>query len=611
MSLAGPDTLLGQTLLGRYRVEATLGHGGMGTVYRAFDERLGRPVVVKVPRVEVLVDERLRERFLTEVRDLSAHEHPHILGILDFGEHEGVPFAVLQHLGGGDLSVRLDEGVQSPAEVLAWLTPLASALDYVHEKGCLHRDVKPGNILFDEMGHPFLADFGIATVLDHVVRDETAPRRGLTATGGIVGSGAYSPPEAVDRQFSPAFDQYSLATVVYLALAGDLPFEGDTAEALLIAKYSGTPRSLETLERAPAIDPRLAAVVARGLAREPDDRFESCRAFASAFATAAHDAGTLTGEEVTHPGSAIAARTRSPSPGARPRIGLLVAAGLALAAAAAGGLYYADRPASEPSRDGPVRAVVGSRPHEIAEAMQLCINHGGACTPNDFAGEELRTVWLADGTLDPTEVRQIDFAKWVDARGRPTYAEREGASYDGPLRVPGLHFRAPLRTSGATAMAVPDDHPVVHVSLDEAKAYCESRGARLPTADEWEFHARGEARRIFPWGDAWDEARLDSALDGSTGPGAVGRHPRGATPEGLLDLAGNVWEWTSTRTDEGHVIKGGSWDDDVPTYFRGAAIGVVDADYTSSDLGFRCFTPAPASAPDPAPAADPASDAGS
>ncbi len=594
MGLDGPDSLLGQTLLGRYRVEAMLGHGGMGTVFRAFDERLGRNVVVKVPRAEVLVDERLRERFLAEVRDLSSHEHPHILGILDFGEHEGVPFAVLQHLGGGDLGERLDDGVQSAAEILAWLAPLASALDYIHEKGCLHRDVKPGNILFDEMGHPFLADFGIATVLDHVVEDDAAPRRGLTATGGIVGSGAYSPPEAVDRQFLPAFDQYSLATVVYLALAGDLPFEGDTAEALLIAKYSGVARPLETAAQGGPVDPRVAEVVARGLARDPLERFESCSAFAAAFEAAVRAPGALG----SGPASAATVASGTIVPGVHPtaaasrrsHTGLLIAAFLTAAAAAGGGLYwYGVQGDAAPA--GTIRAALGSRPSEIAEAMQLCLNHGGACTPGDFAGEELHVVWLEDGALDTTEVRHGDFAAWADARGRPTQAERSGASFDGPLRVPGLSFRMPLRTSGGAAGPVPADHPVVHVSIDEARAYCESRGARLPTADEWEHHARGGDRRIFPWGDDWDEVRLDSALDGGAGPGPVGRYPRGATPEGVLDLAGNVWEWTSTRTDEGQVIKGGSWDDDVPTYFRGAAIGVVDSDYTSSDLGFRCFTP--------------------
>jgi len=600
MSLSGPDSLLGQTLLGRYRVEASLGHGGMGTVFSAFDERLARTVVVKVPRAEVLVDERLRARFLVEVRDLSTHEHPNILGILDFGEHEGVPFAVMQHLGGGDLSERLDAAAQSPAEVLTWLRPLAAALDFIHETGCLHRDVKPSNILFDDIGNPFLADFGIATVLDHVEEGETdAPHRGLTATGGIVGSGAYSPPESVDRVFLPAFDQYSLATVVYLAIAGELPFEGDTAEALLIAKYSGIARPLASTPGGAAIDPALAEVVACGLARDPLDRYPSCTAFAEAFAANARAGGSGDRQPRPSPASADTMITGSSMLSADDAVALqrsgrgwIVWLALAAAIAAGGVLYGSSHLYQGGSGGAPsIRAELGSRPSEIAEAMQLCLNHGGACTPGDFAGEDVRTVWLEAGQLDATEVTHGDFLAWADGTGRRTRAERHGSSFDGPLRVPGLSFRMPLRTSSGGAAAVPAEHPVVHVSVDEAHDYCESRGARLPSADEWEHHARGDDRRIFPWGDAWDDARLDSAFDGGSGPGPVGRFPRGATPEGLLDLAGNVWEWTSSRTDEGQVIKGGSWDDDAPTYFRGAAIGVVDRDYTSSDLGFRCFTP--------------------
>jgi formylglycine-generating enzyme required for sulfatase activity len=243
-----------------------------------------------------------------------------------------------------------------------------------------------------------------------------------------------------------------------------------------------------------------------------------------------------------------------------------------------------------------VSAELGSRASEVAEAMQLCLEHGGACTPDDFAGEELRHVQLARGRLDATEVTFAEFEAWADAQAKPTRAERAGASFDGPLRVAGLSFRRPLRPGDAGPGPVPPDDAVVHVSIEEARAFCEARGARLPDADEWEHAARGAERRIFPWGDDWDLRRLDSALDGSTGPGRVGRFPRGATPEGLLDLAGNVWEWTSTRTEDGYVIKGGSWDDDVPTYFRAAAIAVVEPDYTSSDLGFRCFTPTPSPA---------------
>jgi formylglycine-generating enzyme required for sulfatase activity len=129
---------------------------------------------------------------------------------------------------------------------------------------------------------------------------------------------------------------------------------------------------------------------------------------------------------------------------------------------------------------------------------------------------------------------------------------------------------------------------VVHVTANEAARYCAARGARLPTADEWEFAARGPERRVFPWGDEWDRARLRSGASPSAGVAPVGSHPDGGTPDGIHDLAGNVWEWTATESEVGRVIKGGSWDAKNPAYFRAAAISEVDAMEPSSDVGFRC-----------------------
>jgi len=243
------DSLIGQTLDGRYEVRRSLDQGGMATVYLAFDQQLQREVVVKIPHARLMVDRTFRQRFLQEIRDLATHEHSAIVRIEAWGEHDDVPYAIMQYLSGGNLRERIAEqgGQQTQAQVMQWLPQIAGALDFVHGRGSLHRDVKPANILFDEQGHPILSDFGIATAMG--AADPDAPtqevRRDLTVVGTFVGSPAYAPPEAIDRLLTPAYDQYSLATVVYFAMTGELPFSGQTNEAILIAKETKSPPKID------------------------------------------------------------------------------------------------------------------------------------------------------------------------------------------------------------------------------------------------------------------------------------------------------------------------------------------------------------------------------
>lgn len=271
--------LVGATLDGRYHVESVLGQGGMGTVYRARDSRLDRVVVVKVPHPKFLAEDGFRERFERETRSLLQLEHPHVVKVLDLGSHRGVPYTVLQYLPGGSLEDRLRDagGRLPPQRVGLWLPSIAQALDFVHARGVIHRDVKPGNVLFDEAGHAYLADFGIAKALGGL-------ESGLTQTGMTPGSPHYMAPESVrGADALPAADQYALAAMVYEALSGRLPFKGATAIEVLLLKQTGVVPAID----ASVVSPRVSSVVLRGLERDPTRRFASCFAFAAAFAAAA------------------------------------------------------------------------------------------------------------------------------------------------------------------------------------------------------------------------------------------------------------------------------------------------------------------------------------
>src|SRR5579883_2088909 len=161
----------GQTLLGRYDVRGALGEGGMAYIYRAYDRNLDCDVVIKVPRASAMEDPEFAQRFARETRSLVRLAHPRIVKVLDVGEHDGLPFAVMQFLAGGSLEDRFQSlpagRARAEGAVLLrqWLPAMAEALDFIHGQGTVHRDVKPANILFDAHGHVYLSDFGIAKAL--------------------------------------------------------------------------------------------------------------------------------------------------------------------------------------------------------------------------------------------------------------------------------------------------------------------------------------------------------------------------------------------------------------------------------------------------------------
>ncbi|WP_435020877.1 protein kinase domain-containing protein [Tundrisphaera sp. TA3] len=271
---------------GRYRVESLLGAGGMGFVYRARDANIDADVVIKVPRPEMLRDSDFAFRFRKEIQALVKLSHPHIVKISDAGEHDGLPFAIMQYLPGGSLDDRIEIGADGrmvphpPGSLADWLPDVARALDFVHDRGYIHRDIKPGNILFDESGYAFLSDFGIVKAITAAAAPDPSRATTMTAAGGLVGTLEYMAYELVmDQPYDGRADQYALAVTVYEVLAGRRPFlEHKTALLVRIGRGEEAP-ALHDIAPVPSA---LSRAVHRALHPDRDRRYPSCAAFASA-----------------------------------------------------------------------------------------------------------------------------------------------------------------------------------------------------------------------------------------------------------------------------------------------------------------------------------------
>jgi eukaryotic-like serine/threonine-protein kinase len=248
--------------------------GGMGSVWVAADKVLGRRVAVKVLAEQFASQPVFVERFEREARTAAAlSAHPHIVTIYDVGEHDGRPFIVMAYLPGGTVRDRIKSGHVERWDLVSWIRDSASALDHAHAHGVVHRDVKPQNLLFDGEDRVVVADFGIA---------RAGHEDSLTVSGELLGTASYiSPEQAQGEPATPASDRYSLAVVAYQLVTGSRPFgEGNFAEqALQQIEAEPEPPSL----RAPGLSPDVDAVLLKGLAKDPSERWESAAGFADAL----------------------------------------------------------------------------------------------------------------------------------------------------------------------------------------------------------------------------------------------------------------------------------------------------------------------------------------
>jgi serine/threonine protein kinase len=274
--------MIGSVIAG-HRIERLVGRGGMGVVYEAVDEALDRRVALKVIAPELAAEPGFRGRFMTESRIAASLDHPNVVPIYRAGEEGGVLFLAMRFVDGDDLRTLVErDGPLDDRRAAALISQLAGALSAAHERALVHRDVKPANVLVTADGHCYLTDFGL-------VKDLSATT-GATRTGEVLGTLDYVAPERIQGgETGPWTDVYALGCVLFFALTGSVPFPLEEPERKLWAHISEPP---------PSAPGPFGAVVARALAKDPRERFQSAPALAAALHETVGDGGAARTDEV-------------------------------------------------------------------------------------------------------------------------------------------------------------------------------------------------------------------------------------------------------------------------------------------------------------------------
>jgi serine/threonine-protein kinase len=602
------------------------------------------------------------KRFEREAKRMAKFTHPNIMQIIDYGEYENAPYLVMPYLQGGtlrDLLAGRDGKPFNVQEACRLLAPLARALEYAHEQDTIHRDVKPANILLTTKGQPLLTDFGVAKILD---LDEGNT---LTGTGVGVGTPEYMAPEQWVNKVVPQTDVYALGVVFYEMVTGRKPYAADTPAAVLVKQATEPlprPRGLN-----PDIPEEAERVLYKALAKEPLERYADMATFAEALEKLASlapntsPASSERMETIDYTPATSTAQTSSTasvwevSPGSQPPSvrpnreytpipppsvskpslekgekkggvpgwvwGLLVTAALVIGVLVLLLVNVIKPPPATPApaarQESPTIAVPQEAPTEkpapqASDGETRTSNKDGMVSVYIPAGEFLmgstdgdrdaqndekpqHTVYLDGYWIDKTEVTNGMYRKCVASGGcKEPYSKSSNTRSD---------------YYGNSTYA---DYPVIYVDWDQANAYCGWAGRRLPSEAEWEKAARGTDGRKYPWGNEDATCELANYEGKNNGKDycvgdttEVGSYPRGASPYGIMDMAGNVWEWVNDWYDGNYyqnspsknpqgpesgserVLRGGSWVNDsrsVRAANRGWNVPVNRDDYS----GFRC-----------------------
>jgi tetratricopeptide (TPR) repeat protein/tRNA A-37 threonylcarbamoyl transferase component Bud32 len=510
-----PD-LTGKTL-GKYRLIERLGRGGMAEVYRAYQPGLERDVAVKVMHSYLADDEGFVGRFKREARAVAALHHPHVVQVYDFDVEDDVYYMVMEYVGGETLKARLQrfhaEGRRmGPGRVVPIFRALCDALDYAHAEGCIHRDVKPANVLFDGE-RLVLTDFGLATIVGG---------KRLTVTGTIMGTPAYmSPEQSRGEPGGVVSDVYSLGVILYEMVTGRVPYDADTPLAIVM-KHLNEPLPLPS-RVASDVPPAVERVILKALAKAPEDRYQSAGALAGALGAAVSGEGEAAVSPSAPPGTIGSVAPASRPPSRRRWVGwaLAGAAAVALVALVALGALVLPRLGGEKTE---VASVTSTAP--AAAAATEAASPVALATPGEQA-----VIFFDQGV---TALEDWDLERAVDEF---TDAIEESPGYAGAYHLRGVAYRelgmsdeaeadltraielAPglaeayhdrgrlyLHFTGRTEDALEDLSAAIDLGLETAEVYADRGHAYLWLSSDHAL-ALGDARRAIELdpslGEAW------------------------------------------------------------------------------------------------------------
>ncbi len=593
------DTILGQTLDDRYKIESVLGRGGMGVVYRAMHVHLDARVAVKVLHPELVSNQSAIERFRREARAAGRIQHPNAIQVTDFGvSSQGVVYLVMELVQGETLRDLLRrEKVLEPERAIAMMRQVCAAVEAAHQGGVIHRDLKPDNIIVQDSGQPTTAldrgaevvkvlDFGIAKLRERETPADSqafpdSPSRfeqTLTEAGMLIGTPQYmSPEQCRAKKLDSRSDIYSLGVILFEMLTGQLPFTGETPIEVVLKHIKDAPSPLRSIN--PDIPWALEEVVMKALEKDPALRQSS----AVELATDLVSSLTATGEArvvASLPTVVLDAKATSPDTGDSgdlSRMTIVQSRGTVGGGAADAGPPVKLAAASKKAASGLPLAKAEDGSGSLLRTLRIPIvitalvlgallvilvlqldqstdksAEGGKPPTQDSSFQGMVLIEGGEFTMGRNDGNVV---KGINLEG-PAHADKVESFYLDIYEVTNRHYKEFVDamnypkprhwTSSGSFEPEESDFPVTWVSWSDANNYATWKGRRLPTEKEWEYAARsGDRNYFYPWGNDFRAGFANVFQGGArkTKPAPVGTYKDDRNRFGVYDLGGNVSEW--------------------------------------------------------------------